>query len=311
MNILITGAGGFIGSRLMAVLVESHCVYGLFHDKRLQCPTGLRIQGDVTDYARMREIVIDCEIDQIYHLAAKSIVRNCRCDPLGCFHANIMGTAAVLEAARQSERVKGIVVMESDKAYGHADPPYHEDQTLCPEGVYEASKASVSHVVAAYHRNYGLPVFSVRAANVYGPGDRNLTRLIPNTIIRLLNGQRPQIVDGSARYVREFLYLEDICRCLTGLMEAKPWGEVFNVGSGEMLSVHALAKRIIELMESPLGVELVPRPATLTEIPEQWLSLDKLKASLPNFRPTLLDEGLPKTITWYKENIHAVELARS
>lgn len=301
MNILVTGGAGFIGTRLSQLLAENSTVFPLVHDKT---PTDWgtplsRVRGDVTDFARVLEIIVNCEIDQIYHLAAKSIVRNCRCDPLGCFDTNVMGTATVLEAARQSERIKGIVVMESDKAYGPGPVPYKETQLLQPEGIYEASKACVSHLVRSYYKNYGLPVFSIRSANVYGPGDRNQTRLIPNTITRILRGERPQVVDGAACYVREFIYINDLCLAMKSLMDIGPWGEPINVGSGKTCTVGTLVNRICTLMGVDVAVEQEPRPSTFTEIHSQSLCLDKLHSLLPDFLPTDLDDGLKQTIDWY------------
>ena len=302
MNILITGSCGFIGSTLAKTFAgnpNTH-VFALTHDRG---PVGWGagfLRGDVTDYNRMLEIIVNCEVDYIYHLAAKSIVRNCRCDPLGCFETNIMGTANILEAARQSERVKGILLCESDKSYGTGPVPYVEGQALNPGSVYEASKACVSHLMTAYHRNYGLPVFSIRSANVYGPGDRNMTRLIPNTIDRILRGKQPQITDGAAGYVREYVYVDDVCECMTHLMDIGPWGQAVNVGSGETHTVRELVNQICTLMDVPDVAEDWERPTTLTEIDTQYLCLDKLRCLHLDYKPTSLTDGLKPTINWHK-----------
>ena len=302
MNILITGSGGFVGSHLSQFLGGNGkaTVFALVHDREPNCWGGGWIHGNVTDFPRMQEVIINCEIDYIYHMAAKSIVRNCRCDPIGCFHANVMGTAIVLEAARQSERIKGVMVMESDKSYGDGPVPYVETQPLHPSGVYEASKACVSHLMSAYHKNYGLPVFSIRSANVYGPGDQNCSRLIPNTITRILRGERPQITDGAEGFVREFIYIDDACRCMEHLMGLQPWGETINIGSGETHTVRELVRVICELMGAEVATETWERPKTLTEINTQYLCLDKLRHLYFDYKPTPLRLGLVKTIKWYK-----------
>jgi CDP-glucose 4,6-dehydratase len=299
MNILITGAGGFIGQRLAEYLGNDHAVYGLIHDKQPWPNKWTPLRGDITDYSRMLEIMVDREIQQVYHLAAKAIVRNCKSDPIGCFRANVMGTVNVLEAARHSDNVTGIMCAESDKTYGAGPVPYREDQALVPGSVYEASKACVSHVAAAYCRNYGLPVFTVRSANVYGPNDDNMTRLIPNTITRLLRGERPQITAGADRFIREFFYIDDFVSVATALMEAKPWGETFNVGSGETQSVGEIVALLCELTGSEVDSEEWAKPACLSEIPEQVLCLDKLNSLIPDRHPLPLRAGLARTIEWY------------
>ncbi len=302
-TILVTGAGGFLGARLAVRLSEHHrCVYGLLHDRIVKSSFWQPLQGDITDYRRMLEIIVDHEIDQIYHCAAKSIVRNCRVDPVGCFYTNVTGTATVLEAARQSERIQGVMCMESDKAYGNGPTPYLETQVLQPGSVYEASKACVSQLVQSYWRNYDVPVYGIRSANIYGPGDKQTSRLIPNVILRLLDGKRPQITEGAWQFVREFIYLDDAITYLMALMDTEPWGESFNIGTGEALTIKTAVKIICEAMGKPFDIEEMPRPATLKEIPVQVLSLGKLKQRVPpHIKPLTLRQGLPKTIQWYKE----------
>jgi len=298
MNILITGAAGFVGFELANRLSDKANVYRLYHDHHRRSDGG--IEGDVTDFNRMQEIIVNCEIDQIYHLAGKSLLGNCRVDPLGTFDTNVMGTVCVLEAARQSQRVKGILVAESYTSYGRGPVPYREDQPLMPEGIYEASKAAVSHIMSAYHKTYGLPVFSVRCCHTYGPGDHNLSRLIPTTIIRVLQGNPCRIIDGAGDCLREFVYIDDVCWCMEHLMEIGPWGEVVNVGSGEVHTIRNIIEMVHELMSVAAPIEQHESSDSYPGIPEQWLCLAKLRRLLPDFTPTPLKEGLRKTIDWYR-----------
>lgn len=220
----------------------------------------------------------DLQVEQVYHLAGKSIVGATRSDPLGCLRVNVMGTANVLEAARQCDRVRGVLCMESDKAYGDGPVPYAEGQALRPGSVYEASKSCVSHLVRAYHRAYGVRCFGVRSANVYGPGDRHLSRLVPGTVARVLAGGRPLVTEGAERFVREFIHVDDATALLEALMERGQWGESVNVGSGESMSVAEAVEAVCSAAGRPgLGYDVAPRPATMVEIPEQALDLSRLR----------------------------------
>lgn len=297
-NILVTGAAGFIGRSLAVKLSENHVVFELTHDRKAKLAGCIELCGDVCDYPRMLEIIIDREIEYIYHLAAKSIVRNCRCDPLGCLETNVLGTANILEAARQSDNIKGVVASESDKAYGDAVTPYRENQMLSPSSIYEASKACVTHIMRAYHKNYGLPVFSVRSANVYGPFDNNSSRLIPNTIRRLQNDEPPQITAGAEQFTREFFYIDDFIATVTALMDKKPWGHVFNVGSGDVRCIGEIIDMICDLMGEGRVADEWAKPEGLLEIENQSLCLDKLNEWLPDRKATSLEEGLKDTIKW-------------
>lgn len=301
MNILVTGVSGFIGNRLAQQLNQKHHTFGLYHDNPPKTSTVHSLQGSITDYHRMLEILVNFEIDQIYHCAARSIVRNCRVDPLGCFQTNVQGTAVLLEAARQSERIQGIMCMESDKSYGSGTTPYKENQALNPTSIYEASKACVNHLTQTYHVSYGLPIFTIRAANVYGPRDPHQSRLVPNTLNRLREGKRPQINAGAQDYLREFIFIDDLVRIQIDLMVCKPWGEAINVGTEDTHTVRGVINQICKLMDKPLKTEEWERPSTFHEIPEQSLCLNKLHGFLPKLpKPLLLKEGLERTIAWHK-----------
>ncbi len=303
MNILVTGASGFVGRQLAETLRDNHCVYGLFHDAYPPAATWVPLHGDINDFQRMLDIVVNHEIDQIYHCASRAIVRNCRLDPLDCFRTNVIGTVNILEAARRSERVTGVMCMESDKSYGDGPIPYVENQALQPGGVYEASKACAGHVARAYHANYGVPIFTVRSANIYGPGDLNMSRLFPNTITRILGGQLPQITEGADKFKRELIYIDDFVDYAIRLMEAAPWGEAVNVGTGDIYTVSEIVQSICDHTEVSRETEVWKKPVTLTEIPEQWLDLTKLHGliGMP-CNVVTLQEGVKRTVEWYRNN---------
>lgn len=277
MNILVTGTNGFLGKALARYLSKRYNVVGLVHDRGPIADESYHVvQGDITKPKRMLELLVNFEIGTVYHCAARSIVRNCVSDPAGCIHTNVYGTAVLLEACRQAG-VHGVMCMESDKAYGPSDQPYTEQTPLRPTAIYEASKACVSHLVHTYYHNFGLQVFGVRAANLYGPHDPNRSRLVPHSLDRLRSGKRPQIIEGAASFVREFLHVDDAVWAITHLMSAGPWGESVNVGSGITHAIEDAVKIICDTYPGEYqGYDIVPRKATFTEIPFQQLYCNRM-----------------------------------
>jgi len=296
MNVLVTGAAGFIGNHLCRYLQKEHYVVGVYHDRFPSTATFHAVQADVTNTDRLLSLLVNLEIDFVYHCAARSIVRHCCQDPLDCFSVNIMGTAALLEACRRSEQIKGVMCMESDKSYGPGPLPYKEDQALNPTGIYEASKACAGHIARCYYKNFGVPVFTVRSANVYGPSDPNKSRLIPNTIKRLRAGHQPEITTGADRFSREFIYIKDFIAVVVGLMEAIPWGKTINVGSGEMATVTEIIQLICSTMKRECSPVSLPGPKTLQEIEHQQLDTTLMHSLLPSLRSFFtLPEGIKAT----------------
>jgi dTDP-glucose 4,6-dehydratase len=298
MNILVTGAAGFLGRHIATTLSDDgHRVYGLLHDNSPFFTRNYReLSGNILDYARMLEIIVCHEIDLVYHCAAKSIVRNCVADPLGCLSTNVLGTATVLEACRQSGRIKGVMCMESDKAYGASPVAYTEDTPLRPTAIYETSKACVSHLVATYWHNYDLPVFGVRSANLYGPYDPNRSRLVPHSLDRIRDGKMPQIVESAEEFVREFLFIDDAVSMITSLMAAAPWGQSVNIGSGITMKIGEAVNAICLACGVSPGWIVMPRSAIFTEIESQSLCCDYLRRLIGDTPCTSFADGIARTV---------------
>ncbi len=312
--VFVTGATGFLGGHVVErLLARGAEVVGLYRDIHQDSYLGLEnltvphlVQGDVTNLSSMSRIMSDYEVEYVFHLAASPIVRKCSLDPLGCFQANIMGTATVLEAARQVGTVKGALCMESDKSYGSfdaADLPYREDQALKPSNIYEVSKACAGYVANGYNHNYDLPTFTIRGANLYGPGDMNLSRLIPGSVLRVLKGEQPVLFGGVGEYIREFIYVGDTAEVCVQLMERidDTRGNAINVGSGETHKVGDLMDRICAAMGTGLEPRIVEKTSTFQEIEEQWLDLTKMRSFVPDYEFVTMEEGLRRTIAWYRE----------
>jgi CDP-glucose 4,6-dehydratase len=312
--VLVTGASGFLGGHVVErLLARGAEVVGLVHDvhkdsyvKFQGLPVDHMVNGDITSLEDMRRIISDYEIEYVFHLAADPIVRKCATDPLGCFETNIMGTAIPLEAARQVGTVKGMLCMESDKSYGSFDArdlPYREDQALKPSNVYEVSKACAGLVAKAYDSNYDLPTYTIRGANLYGPGDMNLSRLLPGSILRLLNGEQPVLYGGVGDYVREFIYVADAAEVICQLMEKidDTRGHAINLGSGETFRVGDLMDQICDAVGGGLTPRVEEKGGAFKEIEKQWLDLTKLNSFVPQYDYVKMPDGLRMTVDWYRK----------
>ena len=267
--------------------------------------------ADINDLQRIEELISNYEIDYIFHCAANSIVRQCVTNPVGCFHTNIIGTVNILEAARRVGGVKGIACMESDKSYGSYDPndlPYKEGQAIKPTNVYEVSKACSGLIAEAYSHNYSMPVFTIRAANLYGPGDMNVSRLIPGSILRLLRSESPVLYSGVANYIREFMYVEDAANFMVKLMEEIDItrSNIFNLGSGDVHKIEKLIKMMCEKVDPSIRYVIIDKDSKFKEIEQQYLDIEKVKSYIDGYKTTSIEEGMSRTISWYKKYIDEV-----
>ncbi|HEX2160726.1 MAG TPA: SDR family NAD(P)-dependent oxidoreductase, partial [Thermoleophilaceae bacterium] len=221
-TVLVTGAQGFIGGWLAERLLDDGARVVVprrdFEPDARFRTDGIEercvvVAADVQDYAAMTRVLEEHHVDAVFHLAAQTIVGTANRSPLSTFEANVRGTYVLLEACRAAAATGGpvarIVVASSDKAYGsHDELPYREDFALQPTFPYDVSKACTDMIARSFASTYGMPVAVTRLANVYGGGDLNWSRIVPDSARALADGDRPVIrSDGSPE--RDFLYVED------------------------------------------------------------------------------------------------------
>ena len=302
-SILVTGANGFIGSNLIKNLSQDsdNYIVGLGFDIHYPTLANQMFYGDIRDKDLIPRILSDYEIDVIYHLAAQSIVRISATNPVNTYEINIMGTVNLLEACRTvGKRVKSVVISTSDKAYGHAKSPYNEDTPLQPLFTYEASKACQDIIGRNYAHNYDVPVKIARCGNVYGPGDHNKSRLIPNSIIQCLLGKSPVLYNGVHNYVREFVYIDDVISAFKCISTKGNVGEAYCVGGMGHYKILDIIEMIIATINPILQPEICEKDISFKEITEQWIDSSKLKGL--GWNPeTSLHDGLLQTIEYYKK----------
>lgn len=305
MKILVTGLNGFLGCHLAEMEVDrGNTVIGIVRDFNHKSRYDIFercivLNGDITYFEWLKRVIADYEIDLIYHVAAQSIVKIANRNPINCYESNVMGTINVLEAVRQVNKAIKVICMSSDKAYGPHDVlPYTEDMKLMPDDPYSTSKACADLIAQSYCKTYGLNVNIIRCANIYG-ADQNGSRIIPNTINRILRGEKPQVYSGVLKYQREFIHVSDVCQAFKIIAEKGVPGEAYNIGDEEAFTIEDLVNRICRLMDYVGDIDIIHKD--FLEIPHQWLSAKKLQA-LGWEKKTNLTEGLIQTINYYSGN---------
>jgi CDP-glucose 4,6-dehydratase len=311
-SVLITGATGFVGSRLVSALVAQGANVAILmrdHDPRSELFRSGNIgrvgvtEGELESIADVERAIAESGASMVFHLGAQTLVGVGLNAPLLTLESNVRGTYNLLEACRrQSQTVERVIVASSDKAYGQSDHAYIEGDPLRATSPYDVSKAAGDLIAQSYHATYGLRVGIVRCGNIYGGGDLNWSRIVPGTIRSFLKREAPEIrSDGT--YVRDYIYVDDVVDAYLDIAEAldrpEVAGEAFNFASGAQVSVLDMVKTIAKLMGGQLPEPRVLNTAT-NEIKEQRLSTDKAKRVL-GWRPRVsLDDGLRSTIEWYR-----------
>jgi CDP-glucose 4,6-dehydratase len=315
---LVTGGHGFVGSHLARALLERGDSVTVL-DLAPPPLSGLTLQGvapeielveaDLRDGERVGATLEAGGFDVVFHLAAQTLVGPAMADPAATFETNVRGTWTLLEACRRAE-VPALVVASSDKAYGPNEQlPYREEMQLRPASPYEASKAAADAIALSYRPAYGMPVAVTRFANIYGGGDLNFSRLIPEAIAAVLDGRRPRIrSDGSPE--RDFLYVDDAVAAYLAIEHAvdaggPAAGESFNAGGERPHSVAEILETIAAVSGAGLDPEYHGAGNPSGEIDRQYVDSGKLRA-LTGWRPEVgLDDGLGRTLEWYRRHPEA------
>jgi CDP-glucose 4,6-dehydratase len=310
---LVTGGHGFVASHLARALLERGDSVTVL-DRAAPRLSGLALQAvesdvelveaDLRDTGAVRATVEPGGYDTVFHLAAQTLVGPAMGDPAATFEVNVGGTWRLLEACRRAE-VPAVVVASSDKAYGPSpELPYREDMQLRPASPYEASKAAADAIALSYRPAFGLPVAVTRFANVYGGGDLNFSRLIPEAVLSVLEGRRPAIrSNGSPE--RDFLFVEDAVAAYLAVEHAvgaggPAAGEAFNAGGESPHSVAEVLEAIAEVSGRDLQPEYLGAGNPAGEIDRQYVDSSKLRG-MTGWRPKVgLREGLARTLEWYR-----------
>lgn len=315
-NVLVTGSSGLLGGWVVAELkTRGAYVVGLERD-RIGTPihhgNGLRPDfiacGTIEDFELLVRVLNEYEIETVLHLAAQPIVGVAKRNPLSTFDSNIRGSWTVLEACRQVDTVKRIVVASSDKAYGISEQmPYVETMPLRGLDPYSTSKSCVDLIAQSFHATYRTPVCITRCANFFGGGDLNFSRIVPGTIRSALHDERP-VLRSDGTMIRDYIYVRDVADGYLDLAQAMNddtlWGQAFNFSQECPMSVIEITQLVLRIMDRAELTPIVLGEAS-TEIPVQYLSAEKVRTMIDWHPARTLEAGLLETIEWYRAHFRA------
>lgn len=313
-KLLVTGAGGFIGSHLVeACVAEGYSVKAFvrynsrnfwgwldgpeFRD-RVEFKT-----GDIRDYDSVFNAMKGC--DGVLHLAALIGIPYSYESPLAYIRTNVEGTYNVLQAAREL-RLKDVVVTSTSETYGTAQRvPIDESHPLVGQSPYSASKIAADQLAISYFRSFGLPVKIVRPFNTFGPR-QSARAIIPTIITQMLSGQK-EVSLGSLTPTRDLTFVKDTARAFLAILKCDALvGEVTNVGRGEEISVGDLAAKIAKLMGTGAIIKedqtrIRPDGSEVERLLGDASKLRKATGWKPEYD---LGRGLEETISFFKEHHH-------
>ena len=311
MKLLITGGAGFIGSNFVQYILKTYPEYDVVTLDALTYAGNLEnlkvaegnphhrfVKGTITDSTAVEPLIAEC--DTVVHFAAESHVDRSIMDPGAFIETNVHGTYVLLEAARKyDKRFHHVSTDEVFGALGKDDAPFDEATPYDPRSPYSASKAASDHLVRAYFHTYGLPVTISNCSNNYGPYHFP-EKLIPLTITNLLEGKSVPVY-GDGLQVRDWLSVEDHCRAIDLIIHNGKLGETYCVGGdGERENIW-IVKKLLELLgKDESAIEYVKDRAGHDR--RYAINFSKIRSEL-DWEPTVsLEEGLAKTVEWFKHN---------
>jgi dTDP-glucose 4,6-dehydratase len=322
MKLIVTGGAGFIGSAFIRLLLGEQNQYRIVNLDKLTYAGNLEnltpvshkpeyrfVRGDICDSDLVNRLVQEETPDAIVHFAAESHVDRSILGPEPSFETNLRGTFTLLEAVRKNN-VSRYVHVSTDEVYGSLEAPLEADENfpLKPSSPYSASKAGSDLLALSYFTTFKSPVVVTRASNNYGPYHFP-EKLIPLMISNALEDKALPIY-GDGMQIRDWLYVEDHCRAILSILEKGREGEIYNIGGSRSLPNREVVKMILAATGKPesLMTTVKDRPG---HDRRYALSSEKIERET-GWKPLVpFEEGLKRTVDWYKSNRDWVSRVKS
>jgi dTDP-glucose 4,6-dehydratase len=310
MSFIVTGGAGFIGSNFVNylaktvdedIIVVDNFTYASNEDNLDKNDNVRVVQCDITTESYIFDDLVKYNSPKaVFHFAAESHVDNSINLPSIFVQTNVVGTMNLLQSVKSYSPKTRFVHISTDEVYGaltEDGPSFLETKILEPNNVYSASKAGADLLVRSYNKTFGLDTVVTRCSNNYGPR-QHTEKLLPKVISNALS-DIPIPVYGKGNNVREWIYVEDHCKCILTVYNKGESGEIYNIGSGIEVTNLDLVKSVLSLLDKPFSlIEFVKDRAGH----DFRYSIDnsKFMALTDQYKFTELDEGLKQTVEWYK-----------
>ena len=311
LNILVTGGFGLLGKPLVHKLIRlKHNVIILEKKstdrvKFLDIKPKKIIAGSFLNKVLVGKVLKKYNIDVVFHLGAVTQVLDSIKDPYKTYQVNIIGTINFLESIRELNPKIIFIYSSSDKAYGELNKRnfYTENNCLQSDYPYDVSKSASDLICQSYSKTYNLKIGIIRCGNIFGPGDFNLKRLIPEVILSTLKNKR-FVIRSNGESTRDYVYVEDVVKAyvllMNKLLNSSNKLRTYNVSSNFNYSVKEVVNIILKCMKATKLVPLIMNNSK-QEINFQRLNYSKIKREL-NWKPKIkIQKGIIDTIRWYKK----------
>ncbi len=306
MRILVTGGNGLLGSNLIKFLLKNkkNKIFVLDKKKKLNLKNLKFIKKNFTNFKQVKSVLKDNKIEAVFHLGAQTQVLKALNFPYDTLITNVLGTMNFLEAIRQVNNKIIFIYSSSDKAYGEAEKlGYKENTVLGGVFPYDVSKSTSDLICQSYSKTYNLKIGIIRCANIFGPNDKNFKRIIPETILSIIN-KKKLIIRSNGKTIRNYIYVDDVCdaylKLLSFMKKTKKRCNIYNIGSKIVLNPIQIAKIIYKICRTDPNIEI--KNISSQEIKFQKLNYKRAINDL-KWKPKIsMKKGMEITVRWYKQN---------